>query len=73
MAARWRSNAPIELAFESAYRDRTKMPHQEVQLRIDGSGDLVLAFEGNEVLLHKPTAYQSITDHGRTAGGDAGT
>jgi hypothetical protein len=61
----------IELAFESVDRDRTKVRHQEVQQRINGSGDLVLSFDGNEVLLHKPTAYQLVTDHGRKAGVDA--
>jgi len=61
----------IGLSFEPVDRDRTKVRHQAVQLRVDGSGDLVVSVDGSEILLRKPTAYQLITDHGPTAGGDA--
>jgi Beta-propeller repeat len=58
----------IGLAFERASREPTKRVYGAAPLRIDGSGDLLVSFNGSEIRLHKPTAYQLTADHGTTDG-----
>ena len=58
----------IRLAFERVVREPGKVSANAASLRIDVSGDLVVALDGSEVRLHKPTAYQLAADYGsRTA------
>src|ERR1700757_1025515 len=59
----------IKLAFEQTSRGANPRVDATSPLRIDQSGDLLMWLDGNEVRLHKPTAYQLTTDHGTGVGG----
>jgi hypothetical protein len=59
----------IKLAFEQTSRGANPRVDATTPLRIDQSGDLLMWLDGNEVRLHKPTAYQLTTDHGTGVGG----
>lgn len=58
----------IKLAFEQTSRGSNRWVDATAPLRIDQTGDLLVSLNGNEVRLHKPTAYQLTADHGTRVG-----